>query len=336
MPTIQDVAKKAQVSTATVSRVINESGFVSDELKKKVHQAMEALDFRPNSFARSLRKNQSYLVALMISDISNPFFTSLVRGVEDVVNKSGLNLILCNTDENEDKERTYVEILCEKRVDGVIMAPAGHSRSHLEMFARHGIPVVFVDRVLQDVKVDAVLLDNIGGAYKATTHLLKLDHRRIGIITGKQDISTTWEREEGYRKALADFGIEYRPELVVSSNSRSDSGYEAARTLMNLRERPTAIFTTNNLITIGAVQFLKESGVKIPGDVALVGFDEFESTTIVDPPLTVVAQPTYKIGKAAAELLVKKVKRKAGEPGRVKVIRLEPELVIRKSCGTQK
>ncbi|MGE5554391.1 MAG: LacI family DNA-binding transcriptional regulator [Betaproteobacteria bacterium] len=335
MATIQDVARKARVSTATVSRVINESGFVSEELKNKVRQALNELDYRPNSFARSLRKKQSYLIGLMISDIANPFFTALVRGVEDVVNDSGFNLILCNTDEMEEKERAYVELLCEKRVDGVIMAPAGHSRGHVEMFQRYGIPVVFVDRELEGVKVDAVLLDNVKGAQLATTHLISLGHRRIGVIAGRPDISTTWGRLEGYRRALHEQGIEFSPDLVVGSDSRIDGGYRGAQALLSLRERPTAIFATNNLVTIGAMKFMKETGVRIPADISIVGFDDFESTSIVDPPLTVVAQPTYQIGQTAATTLVKRVKRKGKQVRRIKIVRLEPELVIRQSCGAR-
>lgn len=332
MSTIQDVAKRAQVSTATVSRVINQSAFVSSALTMKVRRAMDELDFRPNGIARSLRRKQSDLVALVIPDISNPFFTALVRGVEEVVNRYGFDLILCNTDETEEKEQVHAGLLCEKHVAGVIMAPAGHSRISLEMFARHHIPVVLVDRQPSGAEVDAVLLDNAAGAYTGTSHLLRLGHRRIGLVAGKSDLSTTWERVEGYQKALVDAGLTPDPELLVYANSRIDGGCAAARALMNLPAPPTAVFIANNLLTIGVIQYLKECGIHIPQEVAVVGFDDFESTSIIEPPLTVVAQPTGDIGRTAAALLVKRVWRKAGQ-GAPRILRLNPRLVVRQSCG---
>jgi len=310
MANIRDVARRAQVSTATVSRVINESGFVAEELKERVRRAMEELHYRPNNLARSFRQNRSFMIALMIPDISNPFFTSLVRGVEDVVKEHGLNLLLCNTDEDPDKERSYVDVLIGNRVDGVIMAPTGAAQESVKAFMSHGTPVIFIDRHLPGVKVDAVLLDNVAGAYEATTHLLRLGHRRGAIITGLDNVSTSAEREEGYRRALGDFGVPVDERLIARGNSRIEGGIEKTRALLALPAgvRPTALFAGNNLLTIGAVRALREAHVKVPEEIALVGFDEFESTSIIDPPLTVVAQPTYDIGRRAAQRLFKRLR----------------------------
>lgn len=337
MANIRDVARLAGVSTATVSRVINESGFVADELKERVRRAMAELNYRPNNLARSFRQNRSFMIALMISDISNPFFTSLVRGVEDVVKEGGLNLLLCNTDEDPDKERSYVEVLIGNRIDGVIMAPTGKAQESVEAFGRHGIPVVFIDRHLPGIKVDAVLLDNVSGAYQATAHLLRLGHRRVGIITGLETVSTSQEREEGYRRALADFGITPDERLIARGNSRIEGGIRQTQALLSLPPdvRPTALFTSNNLLTIGAMRALREAGVKVPHEMAVVGFDEFESTPIIDPPLTVVAQPTYEIGMRAAKRLFKHLRGEVRSDNRPVVVRLKPQLIVRESCGAR-
>lgn len=334
MANIRDVARRAHVSTATVSRVINESGFVAEELKARVRQAMADLNYSPNNLARSFRQNRSFMIALMISDISNPFFTSLVRGVEDVVKEGGLNLLLCNTDENPAKERSYVEVLIGNRINGVIMAPTGSARESVEAFRQHGIPVVFIDRQLAGVEADAVLLDNVSGAYEATVHLLRLGHRRIGIITGLEGVSTSEEREEGYRRALADFGIAPDERLIVRGNSRIEGGIRQTRALLALPPdvRPTALFASNNLLTIGAMRALREAGVKVPQEMAVVGFDEFESTSIIDPPLTVVAQPTYEIGMRAAKRLFAHLSQGTREE-KPTVLRLKPQLIVRESCG---
>ncbi len=334
MSTIRDVARLAGVSTATVSRVINGTGFVTEELRERVMAAMAEHNYQPNNLARSFRQNRSFMVALMISDISNPFFTSLVRGVEDVVNERGLNLILCNTDEDPGKELSYAKVLISNRIDGVIMAPTKGGAECAELFTASSIAVVFIDRYLATVRTDAVLIDNSQGAYEATSHLISHGHRRIGIITGLEDVSTSLEREAGYRRALRDSGLEVDTSIIARGNSRIDGGFNQTKRLMSLPPdtRPTSLFTTNNLLTIGALLALKDMGLRVPRDIALVGFDDFESTAVVEPPLTVVAQPTYEIGRTAADYLFRRMAGGMSSDAPAHV-RLMPRMITRESCG---
>lgn len=330
--TLADVARAAGVSLATVSHVINETRFVSDGTKQRVLQAIEDLHYEVNSVAQSLKRNRTQVIGLIISDITNPYFTSLVRGVEDVAQRAGFSVILCNTDEDPEKELRNLQVLRRKRVDGVLMAPTGVRHDYLNRLIESSFPIVCFDRVLPDVPCDSVLLDNVSGAFQAVRHLIGLGHRRIGIITGLGRVGTSSDRLTGYRRALKDSGIAEEPALVREGNFRLDGGYAQALELLALPNPPTAIFSTNNLMTLGALAALQSRGIRVPQDVAVVGFDDFEWAVILQPRLTTVAQPTYEIGKTATELLIERVEhRTADEPRR---IILQPQLVIRESCGS--
>lgn len=331
MTTIADVAKKAGVSVATVSRVINNTGFVSEPLRERVGAAMEALQYRPNQFAKSLRQNKSFGVAMIVSDLTNPFFTSVARGLEEVLQTYDHHLIVCNADEDPDTERKCVELICDKRVDAVVWSPRIHSLTHLQTFRERGIPVVFIDRQLKEVENDAVLLDNIAGGHKATAHLLSLGHRRIAIVTGLSDISTTIDRFEGYKQALEDAGIPFDSGLVAHSDSRVHSAKEATKSI--LAANPTAIVATNNMITIGVIKALRSEGVRVPQQIAVVGFDDFPSAEIVDPPLTMVTQPMGEIGRQAAALVMKRMSKPLQDGDTPVVIRLPAGFIVRHSCG---
>lgn len=327
---MKDVARRAGVSTATVSHVINNSRFVSDPVKQIVFQAMEELQYRPNAIAKSLRQKSTHTIGLVISDIANPFFTSLVRAVEDVANRKGYNLILCNTDEQPDKERVYLDVLMQKQVDGIIVAPTTGNTAYFRELAERNFPLVFIDRHLDEVNVPAVLVDSEDGAFQAVSHLIRLGHRRIGLVTGLTTVTTTGDRRRGYERALAEFGLPLDPALIRQGNSQVPGGQEGGLALLRLPLRPTAIFATNNLMTIGVMRALHDEGLQCPQDLAIVGFDDFDWASSFRPYLTTVAQPVYDLGKAAADLLLARLERKSKPKQRVV---LKGTLIVRESCG---
>jgi LacI family transcriptional regulator len=331
MPTLHDVARAAGVSIATVSATINQSAYVSPELQARVHTAIKELGYHPDGIARSLKKRSTQTLGLIISDISNPFFTALVRGIEDAANARGYALILCNTDECLEKERGYIRLLWSRRVDGLIMAPAGAREDYQRSDLEGGIPLVFIDRKLSGISADAVVVDNVGGARQAVEYLLRLGHRRIAAITGLPHISTTHERIEGYRQALESAGLRVDPTLMVCGNSRLEGGYQAARTLLALPRRPTAFFATNNLMAIGLMRAVAECGLRCPVDLSVACFDDFEWASVFHPRLTTVAQPIYDMGVKAAELLFARLE--GGRDGDPQEVILSPTLVVRDSCA---
>jgi LacI family transcriptional regulator len=327
--TIKDVAAHAAVSVATVSAVINGNKYVSPELEQRVRASITALGYERNSFAQSLKTQTSHTIGLIISDIANPFFTSMVRGVEDVANAHHYSLILGNTDEDLDKERSYIRLLESKRADGLIIAATAGSHKYLQS-AQH-LPLVSIDRSLFALGIDSVLVDNVAGARAAIEHLIALGHRRIGIVTGIPGITSTEERLDGYKQALAAHGISLDPTLIVVADSRVGGGERGAMQLLSQQSsRPTALFLMNGLMVIGALRAIAQTGLRCPQDIALVGFDEFEWSSIMQPPLTTVRQPIYEIGQRAAQLLFERLQKRDKEPGEV---RLNPQLIVRESCG---
>ena len=333
MPTIYDVAKRAGVSSMTVSRVINGKRDVKPETREKVLKAIEEIGYVPNSLARSFVLQKTKSIGLVITDITNPFFTTLARGVEDTAMKNQFSVIFCNTDENPEKELLYLEVLARKRIDGVILASASGKRSPLKSLLIKNIPIVLIDRDIEGLDdLDVVKGDSVQGAYLLTKHLISLGHRRIGIIVGNRNISTAEERVEGYKRALAESGIPVDESLIKFSQYSRDGGYNSTKELLSLEDRPTAIFGGNNFIAIGSLVAIRELGLKVPEDIALVSFDDIESLSQVYPFLTVVTQPAYSMGVIAAELLIRRIEGRDKIEERRKVI-LQPELIVRESAG---
>jgi len=331
MPTIHDVARAAGVSIATVSATINQSAYVSPALQERVHRAVAEVGYQPDGIARSLKKRSTQTLGLIISDITNPFFTALIRGIEDRANAKGYALILCNTDEHLEKERAYLRLLRCRRVDGLIMAPAGGVADYHGFLPDGNRPLVFIDRKISSVLADAVVVDNVGGARQVVEYLLRLGHRRVAAITGLPHISTTHERIQGYRWALEAAGQPLDPDLMRTGNSRLEGGYQAALALLRLSRRPTAIFATNNVMAIGLMRAVAEQGLRCPEDLSVACFDDFEWASVFRPRLTTVAQPTYDMGAKAADLLFTRLEGTlSGDPQEVV---LSPSLVIRDSCA---
>jgi LacI family transcriptional regulator len=331
--TVGDVARRAGVSTSTVSHVLNRTRFVSDELRERVLAAMRELDYEPNAAARMLTLKRSNTIGLIVSDIRNPFFASVARGVEDVAQEHGYTVILCNSDEDVAKETACLKALHTRQVDGLLLASAGVADAYVTRLVHRGFPIVLVDRELPDLDVPAVLLDNEGAAYSAVRHLIARGHRRIGMITGRPSISTTTERIAGYGRALREAGLEVDSQLLITGESTSEGGAEAAHALLAVEPPPTAIFSGNNLMSIGALQAFVSRGLSVPDDVALVGFDDFPFpwSDAFRPHVTTVAQPTYELGRQAAEMLVQLLRGSSSQPAQRVV--LEGKLVIRESSG---
>ena len=328
--TIKDVAKRAGVSTATVSRVLNGDERVTPAYREAVQRAVAELDYRPDRIARNLRARRSQMLGLIISDIENPFFTSVVRGVEDVAYENDHTILLCNSDEDPEKERLYLDIMTAERAAGVIVSAACETDNHSRAVLQAGIPVVAMDRRMRDLEVDTVVVDSAEGAYQLVRHLLESGHRRIGLIGGPQQVTTAREREAGYLRALAEHGLRPDPALIKSTDYKLAGGYEATCQLLELEQPPTAMFAANNLTTLGALNCIHERGLRIPEDVAIGGFDDMPWATSLNPPLTAVAQPTYELGRTAADLLLRRIRDKGHN---VVEVKLATRLVIRKSSG---
>jgi DNA-binding LacI/PurR family transcriptional regulator len=294
---------------------------------------MEELGYQPSRVARRLRMEATQILGLIISDITNPFFTSVVRGIEDVAYANQYSLLLCNSDEDPARESLYVDVLQAERVAGIIISPADENSTSCEPLLRNDVPVTVMDRRLRQFDVDTVLVDNVKGAYQATSHLIRLGHRRIGLIGGPSRITTGRERQEGYEKALTEHGLELNQRLIKIGDFKQDSGYQRACELLEMADLPTAIFAANNLMTLGALNAIHEKGLNIPQDIAIVGFDDMPWAPSLDPPLTAVSQPTYELGCTAANLLLQRIADKGRE---IVEMKLEPCLIIRDSCGYRK
>lgn len=347
---IKDVAKRAGVSTATVSHVINETRFVREETRQRVLDAIDALNYHPSAIARGLATNSTQTIGLVISDIANPFFTAVARGVESEMNQYGYHTIFSNTDEDSHREEEYLRMLSGRRIDGLIIAPTGVPSKTLFQMAEAGLPIVLLDRAAPGLDAPLVTVDNQGGGYEATKHLIELGHRRIGVLTGMETISTQEERVNGYRKAMTEAGIPVDENLIVRANPRfyhnrpdliplsppefltnnqmTPTAYFALQSLLDLTDRPTALFVTNNQMTLGTLYALRERGLNCPNHISLISFDDHDWASLFSPPLTVVRQPTYKLGQTAARLLMDLIHQKTPPSHSV----LPVEFIARESC----
>ncbi|OQA54337.1 MAG: HTH-type transcriptional repressor PurR [Candidatus Atribacteria bacterium ADurb.Bin276] len=333
LSTIYDIAKRAGVSPATVSRALNNQNLVKEETRKKIHKIAEEMNYSPNFLARSLVKKQTNTIALIISDITNPFFTTVARGVEDTASQKGFNTIFCNTDENIEKEKQYVNLMLQRRVDGIIIASCG-SGNNLGDIRNRNLPLVLVDRAFPGNNGwDSVVGDSEEGAFLLTKHLIEVHHhQKIAIISGPPVLSTSQDRVRGYLRALRDYNIKENPEWIISGEFKENFGYQIALKFLQYSDiKPTAVFAGNNFIAIGIIRAAREMDIEIPGDLSLVTFDDLEMASYTCPFLTVAKQPAYTMGSMATEFLLQRI---SGEKIREKrIVVLKPEIIIRKSCG---
>ncbi|TCC45242.1 LacI family transcriptional regulator [Kribbella capetownensis] len=306
MPTISDVAARAGVSTATVSRALNGKATVDPDLAARVRTAATELGYQPNGPARALRRQEAAVVALIISDVENPFFTALARGVEDVAHEVGYSVVLCNSDENADKENRYIDVAIQERVAGVILSPSGTATSVAKLASR-GTAYVAVDRPLPEQDSDAVLVDTRQAAKQATAHLVAQGYERIGCITGPAGVRTADDRLAGYRDGLKAAKRRSTTRLVRRSEYKAAGAHRAALELLSQAEPPDALLIANSAMAVGVLQALQERGIRAGREVGLVAFDDAPWAELVDPPLSVVAQPAYEIGTVAARLLLARI-----------------------------
>lgn len=330
MASMNEVAKRAGVSIATVSRVLNNSESVNEATRLKILKAIKDLKYQPSRVAKRLRSKSvsSNLLGVLIPDIQNPFYVDVLRGIEDVAYKNNYAIIMCNYGQDEKKEIMYLDILQSEAIDGLIAAPVSENDLRLKSIIKDGLPVVCVDRGLAGIDVDIVWVNNEDGSFEAVNHLIKSGYRRIAYISGLPSIPSSRMRETGYRKALENKDI-YISELVKYGNSSYESGVNLCAELLDLPNPPDAIFTGNNLITLGALETIHKRKKRIPEDVAILGFDDMFWASSLNPPLTAVRQPAYEIGKRACELLIQRI----SDPQRSCIqMTLNAELMIRSSC----
>lgn len=328
---MQDVADYVGVSRATVSRVLNNHPNVTEDVRQRVRAAMTALKYAPNRQARRLRTNSSDVVGLLIPDIQNPVFISAVRGIEDELYDHQMTLLLCNTDDDRDRQQRYLRLMQEEQVAGLIIAATHPSDGPLlREISEAGTPIVLLDRLVDHFAADTVKVDNEAGASMAVRHLINLGYQRIAMIAGLQHITAGRERTEGYREAFASYGLPVDEQLIRYGDFKTSSGMRLTSEFMASAAPPDAIFVTNSLMTLGAMRTLHRLGYRIPDDVALVGFDDAPSFEDLNPPLTTIAQPEYEMGREAAHLLLRRIEKPNAN---FRTVVLQPQLIVRISCG---
>lgn len=327
MVVMRDVAEAAGVSTATVSRVLNKSADVDPALVERVMAAVARLRYKPNLTARGLRTQSTPVLALIISDIENPFFTSVCRGVEDVASRVGYSVMLCNADGDLQKETDYISMLSSQNVSGVIISPAAYESTDVTPLTERGINILTIDRELP-IATDGVQINNKLGSKIATQHLLSSGARRVACITGPRHASTARDRLAGYVEALEAAGLIADPDLQIYADFKDEGGYHAVGLLLEMEDPPDAIFVTNNRMTTGALHALMEYKISVPDDVSLVGFDDLPWADIVSPGITTVRQPSYEMGTAAARKLIERLE---GDDSPAQTIVFDPELIVRGS-----
>jgi len=330
--TVRDVAKKAGVSAMTVSRVINGSASVHPETRRRVEHAVAELDFVPSGVARGLMSSKTGALGLIVPDIVNPFFAIVVRGAETVARRAGYRLLLCNTEGDLALERQYVEDMIAHRVEGLLIAPlSDRSKASLMQLVRRRFPFVLIDRSIADLDCDLVQADSVAGAKKLVTHLIRIGHRRIAVIIEPDNVSTARERLLGYRASLDAAGLKFEPDLVVRTTADRAGGFAAMQQILRFKPLPTAVFAVNNMTALGAIQAIREVGLVVPKDVALVCFDDVEHLAVLSPFLTVINQPTETFGTLGSQLLLARINGEAGDHSRRIV--LQSDLIVRESCG---
>jgi len=324
---MSEVAERAGVSAATVSRVLADSPTVHPEYRKRVLRTVELLGYRPNRLASNLRRLRTEMIGIVVSDVENPHFTQMVRKVEDAAYRRGWRVLLCNADEDGDKQRSYLEVLAAERVSGVILSTTNPAGLEIAELSDSGVPLVAFDRTVGDARADAVVSDNVAGARLATEHLLGAGHERIGFVGGPTDTETGANRLRGYEDAMREAGAEPR---WADGRYRIDGGEHAAEELLR-DDPPTALVVANNLMTIGVLRALRRGRLRVPQDVALVAIDDPFWAELMDPPLTTLAQPVRRMAESAVEFLFERI---SGRRNEARKVVFDFELRVRGSCGT--
>jgi DNA-binding LacI/PurR family transcriptional regulator len=329
MATVADVAKSAGVSVSTAARVLSGSGYASEQTRRLVLEAARELGYVPNQIARSLRTNQTRTVGLLIGDVENSFYSVIAKYVESVAKDAGYHVVLCNSDDDPKIEREYLKLLEGMRVDALIVTPTSKNRRHLVSLMEKDIVIVQVDRRVEGVHADAILIDNEAGAASAVDHMIEAGHSRIGILTGELEVPTASQRLAGYERALREHDIAVEPSLIRSGSFHREHAIEDATDLIG--EHPTAIFAANNILAEAALIALEQQGLRVPRDVSLVAFDDVQWMSMVEPPVTTVRQPVADMARSAAELALRRLRE--GTTGPPSTVVFRTELIERGSVG---
>lgn len=331
MATIADVAKKAGVSVSTAARVLSGRGYASEETRRLVLEAAKALGYVPNQIARSLRTRQTKMVGLLIGDVENSFYSVIAKNVESVAKGAGYHVVLCNSDDDPDIEREYLKLLEAMRVDALVVTPTSRNHRYLARLLDKGIVIVQVDRRVEGLAADAILVDNESGAEGAVSHLIAAGHSRIGILTGELAVPTARQRLAGYERAMKEHGIAVREELVKTGSFHREHAIEDATDLIRARPAPTAIFAANNILAEASFFALAQHGLRVPRDVSVVAFDDVQWMSMVEPSVTTVRQPVADMARSAAELVLRRLRE--GREGPPSTIVFRTQLVERGSVG---
>ena len=311
---IRDIARVVGVSSTTVSRVLNDSGYVKDETKAAILKLIKELNYTPSAVARSLSKNQSNTIGVIVPDIENPFFGEIIKGISSLVDEKNLNIILCDTNETVSREIKALKMLKEQRILGIIITPTNDTNEvnneQLSVLENIGIPIVLIDRDVKQSNFDGIFIDNIRGAYEATSALIKEGHRKIAIIAGPNSSKPGRDRLIGYKKALRMNDIKLNERYLFCGDFKLDSGYKCTKEILKIQDRPTAILVCNNMMNLGSIKAIYENKLRIPKDMAIIGFDEVQMLDVVGLNISVVSSPNFKMGKKAIELLLKKLNKK--------------------------
>lgn len=329
MVRIADVAKKAKVSTATVSRVLSNSVSVRKETAEKVTAAIKELNYQPNILARQLRTMETKTILVVISDISNPFFSKVLRGIKETAIHNGYQVLLGDIVNNAEQETNYLNIMRQRTADGMILLTARSDKETVESIANE-FPVVLACEYIEGTTIPTVSIDNISSARKITEHLIKLNHKRIATLTGPLDVVLGRDRLKGFQQAMSQYDLPLDPFLIQEGDFTFESGYNLMSKLLASQNPPSAVFAASDEMAIGAIKAIKSFGLKVPEDISVVGFDDIKFASIIEPALTTIAQPAFEIGSKAMELLIMLLNDKEL---RNRQFILEDHLVVRESCG---
>lgn len=332
MATVSDVAKKAGVSVSTAARVLSGRGYAAAETKRIVLEAAQELGFVPNRIARSLRTQETHMIGLLIGDVENPFYSAIASNVESVARAAGYNVVLCNSDDDPGIESELLALLQSMRVDGLIVTPTLKNRKNLRNLLERGIVIVQIDRKVEGLEADAILVDNQEGARGAAEHLIAAGHTDIGILPGDLEVPTAQERLAGYRQALEEHGISIHEDLIKPGSFHREHAIEDTAELLEADPRPTAILAANNLLAEGALIALAQGGLTVPDDMSVVAFDSVPWMRVTSPPLTTVRQPVADMARSAAELMLRRLRGEGSITPNTVVF--QPELVVRDSVAS--
>jgi len=332
--TVVDVAKQAGVSVSTASRVLSGHGYVAKETRQRVLQAATELGYVPNQVARSLRSNRTKMIGLLISDVENSFYSIIAKNVESVAKEVGYHVVLCNSNDDPEEEKEYLNLLEMMQIDGLIITPTAENRQILEGLQQKDIAIVQIDRLVEGLQADAVLVDNEMGAASIVSHLIEVGHTRIGILSGSVEVTTGKQRLAGYERALKEHGVPFQPDLVKSGSFRHDHALEDVQTLINVSPAPTAIFAANNILAEACLSVFADLGISVPDDISLVAFDDINWMSIKKPLITTVHQPIVEMARSAAMLLFKRMQILEEIPPNRMVF--QPTLILRESVAPPK